>query len=252
MPGLRGYGGRQRAARRVQPDDAATQVGDEALLLARRSGCPVAVGVRRAAAARLLAAAGCDIVIADDGLQHLAMARALSVLVIDGARGFGNGALLPAGPLREPATRLQAADIVVLHGPDRRGVVPAGIEPLSMQLVPAALREVGSDREVPLQWLQGATVHALAGIGNPERFFALLRELGAQPLCHPRPDHFMPDRDALDLPGGHRIVMTEKDAVKCRALAAGRDDLFYLQVSAALPHADAARLLERVLSLRRI
>ena len=248
---LRGYGGRQRTPRRVQPLDDAATVGDEAVLLARRAGCPVVVGARRAAAAQLLVAEGCDIVIADDGLQHLALARDLAVLVIDGERGFGNGALLPAGPLREPASRLHAADLVVMHGEDRRHVLPAGSRRLSMRLVPVALHEVGSGGALPLHALQGRTVHALAGIGHPQRFFALLRELGATPLCHPLPDHHVPGPATLDLPGGHWIVMTEKDAVKCRVLAAGRNDLYYLQVGAALPDADAAHLLDRVLSLRR-
>lgn len=248
---LRGYGGRQRRPQLVAPDAPASGTGDEALLLARRAGCPVATGVRRAAAAVLLVDAGCDLVIADDGLQHLALARDLAVVVIDGERGFGNGALLPAGPLREPASRLRAADFIVLHGADRRGVLPPAAQPLQMRLAPVALRALGSDREVPLHALRGETVDALAGIGNPQRFFALLRELGATPVEHPRPDHHVPVAADLQPRGGRRIVMTEKDAVKCRALAAGRDDLYYLQVAATLPEGDAARLLGGVLAIRR-
>jgi tetraacyldisaccharide 4'-kinase len=248
---LRGHGGTRRAPHLVRADDDAACVGDEALLLARRSGCPVAIGACRADAAALLVKQGCELVIADDGLQHLALARDLAVVVIDGARGFGNGALLPAGPLREPASRLRAADLVVLHGEDRRGVVPGGIVPLGMRLVPVALRQVGSDAEAPLEMLRGASVHALAGIGHPGRFLATLAGLGATARATLRPDHHAWRAEELPPPDGRPVVMTEKDAVKCRRLAAGRGDLYYLQVEAALPPADAARLLDRVLSLRR-
>jgi tetraacyldisaccharide 4'-kinase len=248
---MRGHGGSQRAPRLVSVDDDAAVVGDEPLLLARRTRCPVAVGVRRAEAAALLVHAGCNIVIADDGLQHLALARDLDVVVIDGERGFGNGALLPAGPLREPASRLASAGLVVLHGEDRRGVLPAGIAPLRMQLVPTALRRVDGDDEAPLDSLKGRTVHALAGIGNPGRFLAVFAALGATPVPVIRPDHHMWQVHELPAPDGRPIVMTEKDAVKCRRLAAGRDDVYYLQVEAVLPPADAAHLVCRVLALRR-
>lgn len=248
---LRGYRGSQRAAHRVMPEDGAGRVGDEAVLLARRAGCPVAVGARRAEAARLLVEQGCDLILSDDGLQHLAMARDFQVLVIDGGRGFGNGALLPAGPLREPAARLQQADVVVMHGPDRHGLLPAGRAAVCMQLVPGALVSLATGQVIPLQQLQGRTVHAVAGIGHPERFFATLRELGALPLEHPLPDHHPLNAADLSFGDGHWIVMTEKDAVKCSTLAAGRDDLYFLQVSAVLPDPDGARLVERVLSIRR-
>src|SRR5690606_10329895 len=215
-------------------DDDAACVGNEALLLARRSGCPVAIGACRADAAALLVKQGCELVIADDGLQHLALKRDLSVVVIDGARGFGNGALLPAGPLREPASRLAQADLVVLHGADRRQAVPPALQPLHMQLLPTALRRLTDDREEPLQSLQGATVHAFAGIGHPQRFFATLRALGATPVEHARPDHHRYSAGELRRGDGRRIVMTEKDAVKCRTLVAPDEDIHYLQVAAQL------------------
>jgi tetraacyldisaccharide 4'-kinase len=243
---LRGYGGRQRAPHVVRADDDAQLVGDEALLLARRGICPVAIGARRAAAARLLARGGCDLVIADDGLQHLALRRDLAIVVVDGARGFGNGALLPAGPLREPAGRLRSADLVVMHGEDLHGVLPAGQPALRMELAPLPLRQVASGQEQALQTLQGANVHALAGIGNPARFFALLRTLGAHPVEHPRPDHHPLVAADLEFGDGYPIVMTEKDAVKCRQLAAGRVNVFYLPVTVVLPDADITRLLDRV------
>jgi tetraacyldisaccharide 4'-kinase len=243
---LRGYGGRQRRPRVVRVDDDAQLVGDEALLLARRGICPVAIGARRTAAARLLADGGCDLVIADDGLQHLALRCDLAIIVVDGARGFGNGAMLPAGPLREPVQRLLSADLVVMHGEDLHGVLPAGLPSLRMELAALPLRQLASGREQTLQILHGATVHALAGIGNPARFFALLRTLGAHPIEHPRPDHHPLVAADLLLGGGDPIVMTEKDAVKCRQLAAGRDDVFYLPVTVILPDQDITRLLDRV------
>ncbi len=248
---LRGHGAARRDARLVGCDADAASSGDEAVLLAQRSGVPVAAGVDRPAAARLLVEAGCDTVIADDGLQHLALARDLDIVVVDGARGFGNGALIPAGPLREPASRLHRADLIVVQGEDRHRVVPPERGALQMQLRAVALRAVRDGAATPLEALQGATVHALAGIGHPQRFFHLLRALGATPVEHARPDHHR--HDAADLPaaGPGLVVMTEKDAVKCRALAATRDDLYYLEVEATLPAADAARLLDRVLALRR-
>lgn len=248
---LRGHGGSQRAAHLVHPADSAALVGDEAVLLARRTGASVAVGRRRLAAARLLRTAGCDIIVADDGLQHLAMHRDLDIVVIDGERGLGNGALLPAGPLREPAGRLRDAGLVVVHGTDIQHVVPPEFTPLTMRLSPLPLRRVADDAEADLARLRGTRVHALAGIGNPDRFFAQLRAAGLDPIEHPRPDHHRYSAEELAPRDGLPVVMTEKDAVKCTALALGRPDVFYLPVSAALPEADAMRLIDRVLAIGR-
>jgi tetraacyldisaccharide 4'-kinase len=249
---LRGHGGRQRAPMLVGPDADPRRVGDEAVLHARRARCPVAVGAARAEAARLLVQAGCDCVIADDGLQHLALRRDLEIIVIDGTRGFGNGALLPAGPLRERRSLAHTDALIVVHGDDRHRVVPEGAGHFEMRLEAGLPRHLASDEAASPLSLHGATVHAVAGVGNPQRFFELLRGLGTRPIEHPLPDHhrFVP----ADLAGGggHPIVMTEKDAVKCRALAGGRNDLFYLPVEAVLPEADAARLLDRVLAIGRV
>lgn len=248
---LRGYGGRQRAPHLLTPADDALRVGDEAVLLARRSGCPVAVGRDRAAAAQLLAAAGCNVVIADDGLQHHALKRDLEILVIDGARGFGNGSLLPAGPLRERRKPWRRGRVIVVHGVDAQGVVPPSAAPLAMTLTPLALREVRTGQSRSLEELRGATVHAVAGIGHPQRFFDMLRALGAEPIEHPFPDHRRFRAADLTFGDGLRVVMTEKDAVRCTALAAGRNDLFHVPVAAALSDPDGARLLDRVLAIGR-
>jgi tetraacyldisaccharide 4'-kinase len=249
---LRGYGGRQRAPRLVRPEDDPGLVGDEAVLHARHTRCPVAVGASRIAAAKLLAGEQCDVVITDDGLQHLALGRDLEIIVIDGARGFGNGALLPAGPLRERPGRLRRTGAaVVVNGEDVHGVATAA-GAMSMRLEACSLHRLDGDEPVPLEQLRGATVHAVAGIGNPQRFFALLRQLGANPVEHPRPDHCRYSAGDLAFTAAHPVVMTEKDAVKCRALAGGRRDLFYLPVTAVLSGTDGARLLERVLATGRV
>lgn len=249
---LRGYKGRQQGPRVVRADDDPRLVGDEALLHARHAQCPVAIGAARPAAARLLVQSGCDVIIADDGLQHLALGRDLEIIVIDGARGFGNGALLPAGPLRErPMPQRHPGAVFVVNGEDVRGVAAAMGNAVRMRMEPRSLRRLPGDEPVPLDRLRGATVHALAGIGNPQRFFALLRQLGASPIEHPRPDHWECSAADLDFGDAHPVVMTAKDAVKCQPLAAGRDELFCLVVEAVLPGPDAARLRDRVLAIGR-
>lgn len=248
---LRGYGGSTRAARLVQAGDDAALVGDEAVLLARRTGCAVAVGARRAEAAALLARAGCNVLIADDGLQHLALRRDLEIIVVDGARGFGNGALLPAGPLREPRVRLRKGDCVVLHGEDRHGVLPEGCVPLRMHLEALPLRQLPAHAECGRDAPGSGRVHAVAGIGHPQRFFAQLRAMGLDPVEHAFPDHHRFTAADLAFGDGAPVVMTEKDAVRCAGLAAGRRDLFYLPVAAVLPEADATRLIDRVLAIGR-
>jgi tetraacyldisaccharide 4'-kinase len=242
---LRGYGGYARAPRLVVASDEAEAVGDEAVLIARRVAVPVAVGVDRVAAAQLLARRGCTLVLADDGLQHLALRRDFSIAVIDGARGFGNGALLPAGPLREPASLLDAVDVLVINGADSQGIGRSR-QALRMDLQPGSLRALLDGREEPLQSLRGVTVHAVAGIGNPRRFFDLLRSLGARPIEHPFPDHHPFRARELSWEGAVRIVMTEKDAVRCSALATPL--MWCLPVTAGFADADAARLLQLVLA----
>jgi tetraacyldisaccharide 4'-kinase len=242
---LRGYGGYAKAPRLVVASDEAEVVGDEAVLIARRVAVPVAVGVDRVVAAQLLAKRGCTLLIADDGLQHLALQRDFSIAVVDGARGFGNGALLPAGPLREPAALLDAVDVVVVNGADARQV-SGERRALRMDLLPASLRALQGGGEEPLQSLRGATLHAVAGIGNPRRFFDLLRSLGAQPIEHAFPDHHPFRARELSYEGDARIVMTEKDAVRCSPLATPR--MWCLPVTASFAEDHAAQLLQAVLA----
>jgi tetraacyldisaccharide 4'-kinase len=244
-PGIlvRGYRGRaERWPQWVRPDSDPAQVGDEAVLLARRGGCPVAAGPDRvAAAAMLVADGGCDIIVSDDGLQHYRLARDLEILVIDGARRLGNGRCLPAGPLREPPGRLASVDLVVCHGADW----PDGYR---MDLVGERLVAVADpSRTLDLAALRGRAVTAVAGVGNPERFFARLRAAGLVPLERPYPDHHpFSAVDAGRWPAGP-VLMTEKDAVKCAAFAGA--DHWYLPVVARLDAAFATALTQRIETL---
>ncbi|MDO5506383.1 MAG: tetraacyldisaccharide 4'-kinase [Pseudoxanthomonas suwonensis] len=248
-PGVatRGYG-RDKAgeARWVQGDSDPALAGDEPLLLAQRSGVRVRADRDRVAAARALADAGCDIVVCDDGLQHYRLARDVEIEVIDGRRRYGNARLLPAGPLREPPERGATCDFRVLNLGTSGG--EAGFGEWPMQLRPGPVRSLIGGRPLPLTAYAGHRVHAVAGIGDPERFFSMLRYVGIGVVPHPFPDHhvFMPaDFDyGNDLP----VLMTEKDAVKC----AGFDDarLHVVPVQAQLPEAFWIALLDRVANAR--
>lgn len=227
-PGIisRGYGGRASEwPQPVTPQSDPVQVGDEPVLLASRTGCPLWVGPDRPGAAQaLLAAADCDILISDDGLQHYALERDLEIVVIDGARGLGNGLSLPAGPLRERPSRLTRVDLVIANG-------ESPLTDYRMVLEPGHLVNLGSPSlRVELDYFRDQPVHAMAGIGNPERFFGTLRRAGLQLQAQPFPDHHrfseaeITPRDALP------VIITEKDAVKCSPFAHRRH--WYLEVSA--------------------
>ena len=189
-------------------------VGDEPVLMARRSGCPVWVGPDRVAVIAALRHEhpDCDIVILDDGLQHYALRRDIEIAVVD-ARGFGNGFMLPAGPLREPRTRLWSVDAVVAHGTDQVKGYPMRLEG------DEAHRATDARERRPVRSFAGQRVHAVAGIGDPNRFFLHLAKLGVKVVPHPFPDHH-PFRAAdLEFGDDAPVLMTEKDAVKCKRFA---------------------------------
>jgi tetraacyldisaccharide 4'-kinase len=247
QPGIvsRGYGGEHvRTRMRVKPDSDPRLVGDEALLLARRSACPVAIGAQRAGAARLLLEAGVNVVIADDGLQHYALGRDVEIVVLDGQRGFGNGHCLPAGPLREPTTRLDEVDTVVVHTHEG-GAALQMPGAMTMQMRACGVLPLAGGDERTLESFAGQRVHAVAGIGNPERYFAWLRSRGLVVVPHAFPDHARFRREDINFGDGLPVLMTEKDAVKCARFAGPQH--WYVRVVAVLDAADAERLCALVL-----
>ncbi|MDH5824354.1 tetraacyldisaccharide 4'-kinase [Luteimonas sp. RD2P54] len=245
-PGVasRGYG-RTGASRAlwVQAETEPATGGDEPVLIAHRTGAPVRVDRDRVAAARALAQAGCDVVVCDDGLQHLRLCREIEIEVVDGRRRYGNGLLLPAGPLREPAGR---------GGKDRYRVVNLGAEGAGeagfgewpMRLAVAGARPLLGGRACALAAFAGQRVHAVAGIGDPERFFATLRGEGIAVVPHAFPDHHRYTAADLSFGSDLPVLMTEKDAVKCLPFATARH--FSVPVSARLPEAFWVALLDRL------
>ncbi len=241
-PGIvtRGYGGSSRDVRRITTADDPGVVGDESILLARRTGAPVAIGRDRPAAAQLLAGDGCDVIVSDDGLQHYALARDCEVVVIDGDRRFGNGWLLPAGPLREAPGRLRAADAIVVNG--GRALLRGA---LSMRLEAKTAVALHDGAVRPLRAFAGTSIHAVAGIGNPERFFNMLRSRGIEVLGRPLPDHARLGPQDIEFGDDKSVFMTEKDAVKCTEFAGTQH--WYVPVSACFDGGEADTLLDIVL-----
>lgn len=247
-PGIasRGYGGRGPYPLRVGEGSDASACGDEPLMLWRRSGAPLTVHPRRVAAVADLVARGCDVVVCDDGLQHLALARDLAIAVVDGERGLGNGHCLPMGPLREPPARLRSVDLVLVNGGAWRP--PTGTS-LRFELRPVELVSLTDGRRLaPGDWSGPRRVHALAGIGHPQRFFATLRSLGFDPVEHALPDHQALTSAHLAHAAGEALIMTEKDAARLPAGASG--NLWYLAVDAVWPEADSTLLDQALRGLR--
>lgn len=218
-PGIvsRGYRGRARGPMAVTAATDPEIAGDEPVLLARRSSSPVWVGRDRAAAARALLAAepDCNVILSDDGLQHYGLARDLEIAVVDGERRFGNGLPLPAGPLREPQSRLAEVDAVVWHG-----AAPAGARQYPMRLTGDSFWNLLNPQSTAGPGaFHGRRLCAVAGIGHPQRFFDHLRDLGLEGESLAFPDHHRYQARELRLPGREVILMTEKDAVKCLAFA---------------------------------
>lgn len=245
-PGIltRGYGGRAAHwPQRVWADSDPALVGDEPVLLARRSGCVVIAGPDRVAAGKLALADGsCDVLLTDDGLQHMRLARNLEIVLVDGERGFGNGRCLPAGPLREPVSRLAHVDLVLHHG--------GSGHPHQMRLIPdAAVNLACPELTRPLADFRGQRVHAVAGIGNPERFFTLLRGAGLDIVAHPYPDHHRFSASDLACWADAPVLMTEKDAVKCAAFAT--DQHWSLPVEATLSDGFVQRFLSKLATFTR-
>ncbi|MDH5471302.1 MAG: tetraacyldisaccharide 4'-kinase [Gammaproteobacteria bacterium] len=235
-PGIisRGYGGQARSwPQKVSIDSPALEVGDEPVLIVRNTHCPVVVGPDRVKDIELLLADNdCNIILADDGLQHYRLHRDIEIAVIDASRLTGNGFCLPAGPLREPRSRLSGVDMVIYNG--------GKTEALSFSLQHAQLIAVCDQQDnLVLESLKHKQAHAVAGIGNPERFFDLLKSYDIDIIKHNFPDHHIYTADELQFNDELPVLMTEKDAVKCTQL--GLANSWYLPVTAVLSEAASSQ-----------
>jgi tetraacyldisaccharide 4'-kinase len=239
----RGYGAKVQAPRAATVASDAAEVGDEPILLARRSGCPVWIGPDRIRVAQTFLAQNpaVNVLVLDDGLQHYRMRRDVEIAVVD-ARGFGNGFLLPAGPLREPQLRLRTVDAVVSHG--------ASVTGYAMKLEGEEVHRMTDARDrQPLKAFAGQKVHAVAGIGDPNRFFIHLGKHGIKVAPHPFPDHHRFTPRELEFGDEAPVMLTEKDAVKLRSAA--RPNWWVLPVSAKLDPAFGVWLLGKLDEWRR-
>lgn len=229
-PGIisRGYAGKARSwPQQVRPDADPVMVGDEAVLIARHTACPMAVGPDRVAASQaLLRYADIDVIISDDGLQHYALNRSIEIAVIDGIRRFGNGFCLPAGPLRELRSRLDTVDCRVTNGVAAQGEISMKYQAeTAINLISGEQRKISEFKDQP--------VNVIAGIGNPDRFFNFIRASGIRANTRAFSDHHHFYPDDISFPEQEVVFMTEKDAVKCQRFA--RDNWWYIPVEAAMP-----------------
>lgn len=238
----------------VTDQTAVLAAGDEPLLIAQRTGCPMVISPDRVDACKtLLAQYTCDVVIADDGLQHYALDRDLELMVVDGKRGFGNGHCLPVGPLREPLQRIKSVDYCVVNGAEPTTIKLPTKLAAAMQFSEMALKPrffanlVTGEKIIVDEWPHEKKIHAVAGIGNPERFFSSLKLLGFEVIKHVYPDHhdFIPEDIIFD---GRPIIMTEKDAVKIRRF--NFDNTWYLHVDAALERSFVEGFIDKVKQLQ--
>ena len=254
-PGIvsRGYGGsKSGTSMRVDVRSDPAVVGDEPVLIALRTGRPVVVDADRARGAAMLVQDGADLVIADDGLQHYALARDYEICVVDGARGLGNGLLLPAGPLREPVSRIGEVDQVLINGRlrERQEAMPTGLQnAIEFRLAAKEALRLDGSLSRPIERFAGTTVHAVAAIGNPGRFFDMLRGHGIQVIEHAYPDHAPLQPGDLDFGDDFDILMTEKDAVKFPRRVSDR--FWYVPVDVEIDPASAAPWLEQIESRMR-
>ncbi|MGH8671077.1 MAG: tetraacyldisaccharide 4'-kinase [Burkholderiales bacterium] len=247
-PGVvsRGYGGSARVPCIVTSDSDPALVGEEPVLIASRLACPVWVGRDRVAAARALLAARreCDVLISDDGLQHYPLRRDMEIAVVDGERGFGNGHLLPAGPLREPVERLNGVDALVINGPTRVPIMGSA-KRYTMLLRGELFHNLDDPKlAVSASHFAGKKIYAIAAIGNPGRFFSHLRGLGLDFQERAFPDHHALRADDIAMSGAQVVLMTEKDAVKCSWFADGQ--CWYLRVEAEIDAALGDAVLQKI------
>lgn len=249
----RGYGGTAKQfPLRVSMETPASLCGDEPAMLARRLRIPVVVDPNRARAIEVLGAGGqqpCDVILSDDGLQHYAMRRDIEIIVVDAERGFGNELCLPAGPLREPLSRLREADFLIANGDDVRLRLPRQHAFIPMKLEAQACISLASGEIKSItEFFRRQMLHGVAGIGNPSRFFNQLKQLGSQVIEHPFPDHFSYRTADLNFGDALPIVMTEKDAVKCKEFTLR--NAWYVQSNAILPESFLQAVHEKLSALQ--
>ncbi|CAH9019493.1 tetraacyldisaccharide 4'-kinase [Candidatus Nitrosacidococcus sp. I8] len=241
-PGVisRGYGGHTlHYPQWVSPTSDPKIVGDESVLLAKRAKCPIVVSPHRVSGAKtLLVHTQCNILLSDDGLQHYNLGRDIEILVIDGIRRFGNNHYLPAGPLREPPSRANIVDLTVVNGGRAEG------NEYLMVLRFQNVHNLKTQEICSLEIFKQSKIHAIAGIGHPERFFTQLETQGLSIYRHPFPDHHNFNPQELNFQDKIPIVMTEKDAVKCISFA--ENHYWYLPVSASLPNSFNEKVLTLV------
>lgn len=242
-PGIisRGYGGKARHwPQQVRPDGDPVAVGDEAILISKRTGCPMAVGPERLVSGRELLHyhPSCNVIISDDGLQHYALYRDIEVAVIDGKLRFGNEYCLPAGALREPLNRLKKVDFIVANGESQE-------DEFTMRYSISHACNILNPKDVmPLEKFAGKQVHAIAGIGNPDRFFTQLAERGIEVIAHPFPDHYFYQEADLVFADDKPVLMTEKDAVKCKRI--GKNNHWYIPITVEVQETFGKAILEKL------
>ena len=245
-----GYGRQSRDTLLVGADSDTRTCGDEPVLLASRTGVPVVVASRRHDAVKRLTEMNLDLVFSDDGLQQADLARDIEFCVVDGERGLGNGHLLPAGPLRETAERLRKVDYVITNG--EWAGKPDDVDVSVMHLKASVVRSLDDATECTVDEFRqnhtGTPIHAVAGIGNPQRFFRMLETLGIKADPHGFSDHHsFTAEDFESIRAGSAIIMTEKDAVKCRSLGLG--NAWYMPVETHLPDEFEAMLKQQLVKL---
>ena len=233
----RGYGGKNKQAMLLSATSSPQTVGDEAVVMFQKTQCPVAVSPIRAEAAQLLLAqTDCNVILSDDGLQHYALKRDIEIAVIDGQRRFGNNNCLPGGALREPLERLNEVDFIVVNGgkPEESREIP-------MTMLAEFAINLKTGEQKMLAAFKGQTCHALTGIGNPDRFFALLTQHGLKTQSHIFPDHHVFTAKQLLFKDAFPVIMTEKDAVKCTKFAT--ENHWFVPISAQLPESFYSQLI---------